>query len=125
MRFLAWPHFSLISAVDILLVAVIIYELLTLIRGTRAAYMLVGVAALALAFYFSRLGDLTTLNWMLSTLLPYGVFALIVVFQGEIRQALARLGRRVTFSRWAHLKPTPMTISCWRQISFPKTRPVL
>jgi diadenylate cyclase len=99
MRFLAWPHFSLISAVDILLVAVIIYELLTLIRGTRAAYMLVGVAALALAFYFSRLGDLTTLNWMLSTLLPYGVFALIVVFQGEIRQALARLGRRVTFSR--------------------------
>ena len=91
MRFLAWPHFSLISAVDILLVAVIIYELLTLIRGTRAAYMLVGVAALALAFYFSRLGDLTTLNWMLSTLLPYGVFALIVVFQGEIRQALARL----------------------------------
>ena len=84
MRFLAWPHFSLISAVDILLVAVIIYELLTLIRGTRAAYMLVGVAALALAFYFSRLGDLTTLNWMLSTLLPYGVFALIVVFQGEI-----------------------------------------
>ena len=101
MRFSAWPHFSLISAVDILLVAVLIYELLTLIRGTRAAYMLVGVAALALAFYFSRLGDLTTLNWMLSTLLPYGVFALIVVFQGEIRQALARLGRRVTFSRTA------------------------
>jgi diadenylate cyclase len=101
MRFLAWPHLSLIAVVDILLVAVLIYELLTLIRGTRAAYMLVGVAALALAFYFSRLGDLITLNWMLSTLLPYGVFALIVVFQGEIRQALARLGRRVTFSRTA------------------------
>jgi diadenylate cyclase len=101
MRFAAWPHFTLISAVDILLVAVLIYELLTLIRGTRAAYMLVGVAALGLAFYFSRLGDLTTLNWMLSTLLPYAVFALIVVFQGEIRQALARLGRKVTLSRTA------------------------
>jgi diadenylate cyclase len=92
---------SMTSAVDIVLVAIIIYELLSLIRGTRAAYMLVGVAALTLAFYLSRIGDLSTLNWLLSTLLPYGVFALIVVFQGEIRQALARLGRRVTFSRSA------------------------
>ena len=45
-----WPHLSLISVIDILLVAVIIYELLALIKGTRAAYMLVGVAGLALAF---------------------------------------------------------------------------
>jgi uncharacterized membrane protein YuzA (DUF378 family) len=51
-----WPQLSMISAVDILLVAIIIYELLALIKGTRAAYMLVGVAALALAFYFSRDG---------------------------------------------------------------------
>src|SRR5882724_6170150 len=87
---------SMISAVDILLVAVIIYELLALIKGTRAAYMLVGVAALALAFYVSRVGGLPTLNWLISTLLPYAVFALIVVFQAEIRQALARLGRRLT-----------------------------
>ena len=96
-----WPHVSVISVVDILLVAVIIYELLALIKGTRAAYMLVGVAALALAFYFSRVGELTTLNWLLSTLLPYAVFALIVIFAGEIRQALARLGRRLLLSRTA------------------------
>jgi diadenylate cyclase len=63
--------------------------------------MLIGVGALALAFYFSRLGELTTLNWLISTLLPYTVFALIVVFAGEIRQALARLGRKLTFSRAA------------------------
>ncbi len=94
-----WPHLSLISIIDIFLVAVIIYELLALIQGTRAAYMLVGVAAVVLAFYFTRLGDLTTLNWLISTMLPYGVFALVVVFQSEIRQALARLGRKLTFSR--------------------------
>src|SRR5258707_721510 len=100
MRFAAaWPHLSLISVIDIFLVAVIIYELLALIQGTRAAYMLVGVAAVVLAFYFTRLGELTTLNWLISTMLPYGVFALIVVFQSEIRQALARLGRKLTFSR--------------------------
>jgi len=92
---------SVISIIDILLVAIIIYEFLALIKGTRAALMLVGVAALALAFYFSRVGELTTLNWVLSTLLPYAVFALIVVFAAEIRQALTRLGRTLTFSRVA------------------------
>src|SRR5438094_10663980 len=61
--------------------------------------MLVGVAALGLAFYFSRAGELATLNWMIGALLPYAAFALIVVFAPEIRQALARLGRRLTLSQ--------------------------
>ena len=95
----AWPHVSVISVIDILLVAIIIYELLALIKGTRAALMLVGVGGLALAFYLSRLGELATLNWLISILLPYTVFALIVVFAVEIRQALTRLGRKLTFSR--------------------------
>ena len=97
--FPAWPHISLVSIVDILLVAILIYQLLALIRGTRAAPMLVGLAVLALAFYFARLGELRTLNWLLSTLLPYVVFALIVVFQAEIRHALANLGTRISFGR--------------------------
>jgi diadenylate cyclase len=92
---------SVISIIDILLVAVIIYEFLALIKGTRASLMVVGVAALGLAFYLSRLGNLSALNWLISTLLPYTVFALIVVFAAEIRQALARLGRRLTLSRTA------------------------
>ena len=94
-----WPHVSILSVVDVVLVAIIIYEFLALIQGTRAALMLVGVAALGLAFYFSRLGELATLNWLISTLLPYAVFALIVVFAGEIRHALARLGRKLTMGR--------------------------
>jgi len=98
-RAVSWPHLSMTSVVDILLVAIIIYEFLALIKGTRAALMLVGVGVLALAFYFSRLGELATLNWLISTLLPYAVFALIVVFAGEIRQGLTRLGRKLTFSR--------------------------
>jgi len=96
---LAWPHISVISVIDILLVAFLIYQFLVLVRGTRAAPMLVGVAALALAFYFARLGELRTLNWLLSTLLPYIVFALIVVFQSEIRHALANLGSRISLMR--------------------------
>jgi diadenylate cyclase len=99
---LAWSHISgisIISILDIVLVAVLIYQFLVLVRGTRAAPMLVGVAALGLAFYFARLGELRTLNWLLSTLLPYIVFALIVVFQSEIRHALANLGSRISLMR--------------------------
>ena len=96
-----WPHLTVISVIDILLVAVIIYEFLALIRGTRAALILVGVSVVILAFYFSRIGQLTTLNWLISRVLPYAVFALIVIFAPEIRQALARMGRRLTLSRGA------------------------
>ena len=96
---LAWSHISVISILDIVLVAILIYQFLVLVRGTRAAPMLVGVATLGLAFYFARLGKLRTLNWLLSTLLPYVVFALIVVFQSEIRHALANLGSRVSLMR--------------------------
>jgi diadenylate cyclase len=94
-----WPQISVISIIDILLVAVLIYEFLALIKGTRAALMLLGVGALALAFYFFRFDGLVTVNWLISRLLPYAVFALIVVFAVEIRQGLARLGRKLAFSR--------------------------
>src|SRR5271169_3603208 len=96
---LAWPHISVISVLDIVLVAFLIYQFLVLVRGTRAAPMLVGLATLGLAFYLARWGELRTLNWLLSTLLPYVVFALIVVFQSEIRHALANLGSRISLMR--------------------------
>lgn len=96
---LSWPHISVTSIVDVVLVAILIYQFLVLVRGTRAAPMLLGVAVLALAFYLARLGELSTLNWLLSTLLPYVVFALIVVFQAEIRHALANVGSRVSLMR--------------------------
>lgn len=94
-----WPQVSVISIIDIVLVAVLIYEFLVLIKGTRAAPMLLGAAGLGLAFWVAYVADLRTMNWVMSTLLPYGIFALIVVFQSEIRQALAKVGRKLTFTR--------------------------
>lgn len=84
-------------ALDILLVALLIYQVLVMIRGTRAVPMLVGLVVVAITFYLARIGELTTLNWVVSNVLPYLVFALIVVFQSEIRHVLADLGRRLTF----------------------------
>ena len=93
-----WWRVSL-TVLDILLVALIVYEVLVIIRGTRAAPMLAGLAAVAVAFYLARIGELVTLNWLVSHLLPYVVFALIVVFQSEIRHVLSDVGRRVSFLR--------------------------
>src|SRR5580700_11378026 len=84
------------TVLDILLVALIIYQVLVMIRGTRAAPMLAGLAAVAVALYLAGIGELVTLNWLVSHLLPYLVFALIVVFQAEIRHMLSDLGRRVS-----------------------------
>jgi diadenylate cyclase len=93
-----WARVSF-TVLDILLVALIIYEVLVMIRGTRAAPMLAGLAAVAVTFYLARIGELVTLNWLVSRLLPYIVFALIVVFQAEIRHVLSDVGRRVSFLR--------------------------
>ena len=58
-KWTTWPHLSGVTILDILLVAILIYQFLMLVRGTRAAPMLVGVAVVALGFYFARLGELT------------------------------------------------------------------
>lgn len=92
-----WHTISWISILDIVIVAFLVYQLLLLVRGTRAAQIAVGISVLGVAFYIARLGELTTVNWLVSTLLPYGIFAAIVVFQSEIRRALAKLGRKLTF----------------------------
>ena len=94
----SWQHGAWI-ALDIFLVALLIYQVLVMIRGTRAVPMLVDLVVVAVTFYFARVGELTTLNWVVSHFLPYVVFALIVVFQSEIRHVLADLGRRFTFLR--------------------------
>ncbi len=90
---------SLLAVLDILLVAALIYAFLVLVKGTGGYQVLAGAAVLVLAFYAARLFHLTTLNWLFANLLPYAVFALIVVFQAEIRQALGKLGRALAFAR--------------------------
>jgi diadenylate cyclase len=92
------------TLLDILFVAVIIYQVLVMIRGTRAAPMLAGLTVVAVAFYLARIGELVTLNWLVSHLVPYVVFALIVVFQSEIRHVLSDVGRRVSFLRGASIE---------------------
>src|SRR5207248_244858 len=86
---------------DILVVSILIYELLKLIRGTRAMQMALGVGFLAALLYGSRWGHLETVNWLVRNLVGYIVFAVIVLFQSDIRRALAHLGRAPFFRYFA------------------------
>jgi len=87
--------------VDILVVSVLIYEVLKLIRGTRAVQMALGGGMLVALFYGSRWEHLETVNWLIRNLVGYLVFAVIVLFQSDIRRALAHLGRAPFFRYFA------------------------
>jgi len=85
------------AALDILLVAYLIYQLLLVVRGTRAAHILLGFLSLGILYYASRLAGLETIETIMANLIPYSMLAVIVLFQSEIRRTLGRLGRRRLF----------------------------
>src|SRR4051812_8035753 len=99
--FLRRPAVGWWDLVDILVVSLLIYELLKLIRGTRAVQMALGGGVLVALFYGSRWGRLETVNWLIRNMVGYIVFAVIVLFQSDIRRALAHLGRAPFFRYFA------------------------
>ena len=84
-------QFTWRDAVDILVVAVIIYYILVLIRGTRAMQISIGLMLLASTFFVARAFDLPALEVISRQILFYLPFAVIVLFQHEIRRALAAM----------------------------------
>jgi len=85
-------QFTWRDAADILVVAIIIYTILALIRGTRAMQISVGLMLLASTFFVARAFDLPALEAISRQILFYLPFAVIILFQQEIRRALARVG---------------------------------
>ena len=91
-----WPQMSLVNILDVLLVAALVYQIYLLVKGTRAAPMLLGLVVLGGVAYLAHLGQLPMVDWLVNHILPYLGIALVVLFQTEIRRALARLGRKLT-----------------------------
>ena len=81
------------NALDILIVAVFIYYLLVLIRGTRAVQLLIGVLVLVLIYQIATWLQLTLTTLLLQALFAVALVALVVVFQPELRRALGQLGQ--------------------------------
>ena len=77
---------------DILLVAIVIYELIMLTRQTRGSAVLKGLVLLLLIVGVSDLLGLTALNWMLMTIVNNGAVVLVILFQPELRKALEQIG---------------------------------
>ena len=85
-------HRWILDVLDILLVSVIVYRLLLFIKGTKAAQMLIGIGVLLIASLLSRYLELYTLDWLVQSFWAQAVIALIILFQPEIRRALAQMG---------------------------------
>lgn len=81
------------SIVDIVVVAVVLYQLIMLIKGTRAVQLLKGLAVLLIISNFAKFFHLSTISWLLEQLWTMLFVALPVVFQPELRRALEQIGR--------------------------------
>ncbi|RSL29297.1 TIGR00159 family protein [Salibacterium salarium] len=89
------------TVVDIALVAYVVYKLITVIRGTRAVQLLKGITVILVVWFLSSFFGLRTLQWIMSQAVTYGLLAIIIIFQPELRRALEQLGRGRIFGRSA------------------------
>ena len=83
----------ILDTLDIIIVALIIYYLLTMIEGTRAVQILFGLAAVFLLFLLSQQWELFTLSWFLGHFLGSIILIVVILFQHDIRKALAGIGK--------------------------------
>lgn len=89
----------IINVVDITLVWFVIYKLLMVIKGTKAVQLLKGIFVIVIVRTLSGIFGLNTLGWLMDEAMDWGFFAVIVIFQPELRRALEQLGRGKIFTR--------------------------
>lgn len=104
------PAVSWSDVLDIALVSFLLYELLLLIRGTRVVQMALSGGFIIGLYFASQWLRLETVNWVIRNLAGYVVFAIIVLFQSDIRRALAHFGRAPFFRYLERLEGTSETI---------------
>ena len=88
-----WPEIK--DILDVLIVAFLIYELLRLVRGTRAVQVVLGLGLLGLLYEVSSWLEFNTLQWLLRSVVVYAGFAVVVLFQHEIRAVLTNLAKNL------------------------------
>lgn len=98
-----WSHFNILNyltdIIDILIVSYLIYKVILIIRGTKAVQLAKGILVIVGVWFLSSLFQLRTLEWILNNAITYGLFAIIVIFQPELRRLLEQLGRGRIFFR--------------------------
>lgn len=93
------PVATFINIVDVLLVWLVVYQLIKVVKGTKAVQLLKGIFVVFIAKVVTEVIGLNTLLWMIDQVLIWGFLAIIIIFQPEIRRALEQLGRGRLFAR--------------------------
>lgn len=98
-----FEQFTLWSVIDILLIAVVIYHVLLLIKGTKTAQILTGIVVIFGIFLASSIFPLTTLNWVMNKFYSSIILIIVVLFQDDIRHGLSRIGKKPLLSAADHI----------------------
>ena len=98
-----------IDIVDIIVVAFLLYAFFRFVKGTKATSILVGLVLFFFISFISRWLDLKALSWIMNSILALWVVAFVIVFQPEIRNALARIGRQRPVKFFLRLEEASVT----------------
>ena len=100
-------HFGIADLIDVLIVAYIIYRLLLLMKGTRSAQIVAGLILVGVVSFVAFWFRLEALKWLFTSLATVGFIVLVVVFQPELRGALAQIGHSRMIRVFFKLEPHP------------------
>src|ERR1019366_5368115 len=103
------PKLTIASVIDIIVVALLVYQFLMMIRGRRAAPILAGLGILGVVYAIAVYAQLELLRTSLAAVAPYTAIALIVMFQSELRRLLAQIGRPRFVAAGSRLQRREMT----------------
>ncbi|MHC1510708.1 diadenylate cyclase CdaA [Pediococcus pentosaceus] len=96
-QLLTWSN--LINLIDIIVVWFVIYELIMLLRGTKAVQLFRGIIVIVVIMVGSWYIGLSTVYWIMNQVINWGVIAMVIIFQPEIRRGLEHLGRGSIFAK--------------------------
>ena len=92
------PHIGVRDVIEIIVIAIVFYQLILWIQRTRAWRVLRGFLVLLVIYVLVNLFQLNTLTWLLNIILGWGFIALVVILQPELRRILEQLGSRGFFA---------------------------
>lgn len=102
-----FSQFTFVDAVDILIMALLVYRIIVWTKRTRAYQVVKGIAILVLCYTASTLLSLTTLSWLFGAILQSGIIVLVILFQPELRRFLEKIGRGRLFNHSIFARTTP------------------
>jgi len=96
----------LVDAIDVVIVSFLLFKLFTMMKGTRAVHMFFGLIVLFIVSVAAQWLNLLALNWIISSLKTVWVIAFVIIFQPELRRALAAVGHNRFLSRFVTVQET-------------------